>query len=162
MFCAGQLLPIQQYAALFSLLGTNYGGDGVRTFALPDLRGSVPMGAGAAPALTPRLIGQTGGATTHTLTLTEMAIHSHSVTCSSANGTKDVPNNTVFAGSLSNRQTGVTTDTPYDPAPDKTMNLTMLLPAGGTGGVTAAHDNMQPHLGLNFIISMAGTFPPRP
>jgi microcystin-dependent protein len=159
-FCAGQLLPIRQYTALFSLLGTYYGGDGRVTFALPDLRGRVPMGAGAGPGLTPRSLGEIDGAATHTLTTPEMSVHSHNVACSRANGTKGVPNGGIFAGSQSNRQTGAITDTPYDPAPDqnKTMNVMMLVPAGGS----QPHNNMQPYVGLNYIIAMNGVFPPRP
>ena len=97
-FCQGQLLPISQNTALFSLLGTTYGGDGVQTFALPDLQGRVPLGMGQGPGLSPYVEGQTGGAESFTLTTQQMPAHSHAVAATGSQSTTDpkgaVPANT--------------------------------------------------------------------
>src|SRR6185503_4216533 len=98
-FCDGQLLPIAQNQALFSLLGTYYGGNGVTTFALPDLRGRLPMhtGSGPGPGLSPRSLGETGGTETVTLISTQMPAHSHSLQVDNANGTTASPVGTLLA-----------------------------------------------------------------
>jgi microcystin-dependent protein len=140
--CNGQLLPINQNQALFSLLGTTFGGNGQTNFALPDLRGNVPIHVGQGFTL-----GQKGGEQAHTLTQTEMPAHNHFVQASSVNGTVDTPQNTILAQALN----------VYRGAPD---SATTLAPAtvGNVGG-SQAHLNMQPFLTLNFSIALQGIFP---
>jgi microcystin-dependent protein len=95
--CTGQLLPISQNTALFSILGTSFGGDGRSTFALPNLQGIVPVHVGAGPGLTPRALGETGGTPEVTLSMTEMRAHSHAANCNSGPGTSYGPANNVWA-----------------------------------------------------------------
>ena len=139
--CDGQLLPINQNQALFSLLGTTYGGDGQTTFALPDLRGRSPMHEGAGHTL-----GQKWGEENHTLTAAEMPTHTHTARGSSNAGNSPVPTNNLL-GAANNVYRG----------PD---NLTALHSGtvANTGG-NQAHGNMQPYLTLNFCIALQGVFP---
>jgi microcystin-dependent protein len=153
-FCNGQLLPIAQNTALFSLVGTIYGGDGRTTFGLPDMQGRAPMHPGGGPGLTPRRLGERGGATTVTLSEAQMPSHTHGLRASSVatdeEGTSN-PANTV---------TGVTdlSDAIYAPA----ASLTSMHPAALTSvGNGQAHENMQPFLTINFIIALVGLFPSR-
>src|SRR5260370_34205681 len=95
--CNGQLLPISQNTALFSILGTTYGGDGKSTFALPNLQGCVPMGAGAGPGLSPRDLGETGGSEAVTLLASEMPVHTHAAACNSGDGNRYGPGDPVWA-----------------------------------------------------------------
>lgn len=145
-FCNGQLMPIAQNTALFSLLGTYYGGDGKSTFGLPNLQGSAPMFWGQGPGLSPHQIGETGGAATVTLNSTQIPAHNHTI-----QGTSDAsqanPSNTVGLGSA-----GI-----YGPTPANTAMGNAIGLAGGN----LPHNNMQPYLGLNFIIALQGIFPPR-
>lgn len=143
MFCDGSLLAISENETLFNLIGTIYGGDGQSTFALPDLRSRVPVHAGSGFQL-----GETGGAEELYLTLTQIPVHSHAAGASSANGISDDPAGRVPARSAAGvPQYGATSDTTLAPA--------ALLSAGGTG----PHSNMQPYLGINYIISLYGVFP---
>ena len=138
----GQLLPINQNQALFSLLGTTYGGNGQITFALPDLRGRTPIHFGAGFTL-----GQKGGEEAHTITMQEMPMHTHFV------------NGTTTVGTLNNGNQNVlgVSQTPVYNGP---LNLTTLDPTSVTNaGGSQAHTNMQPYLGLNFIISLFGLYP---
>jgi microcystin-dependent protein len=152
MFCQGQLLPIDQFTALFALLGTTYGGNGTTTFALPDLRGRAPVGMGQGPGLTPRNEGEQGGAETVALTVTQIPSHTHAAVCTTNGGNQTDPTGHVWARELS----GITAEY-QTAAPD-----TNLAPAavGSTGGGTA-HNNLQPHLPMNFAISLFGIFPSR-
>jgi microcystin-dependent protein len=140
--CNGQLLPINQNQALFSLLGTTYGGDGMRTFALPNLQGRVPMHMGSSFTL-----GQAGGEQSHTLNLSELPQHLHSVAASSTatNGTAS-PNNNYLGGGNNVYHTA--------------LNLTPLNQAtvANVGG-SQPHENMSPYLVLNFCIALQGIFP---
>lgn len=157
-FCNGDILPIRAYTALFSLLGVSYGGNGTTTFALPNLKGTAPMGAGQGPGLSSRSLGDTDGEATHTLTNSELPAHNHAIACTGGPGTLAGPKGNYFAGSQEDRGTGIANDTPYDPASDSMMSPALLLPNGGSG----AHNNMQPYLGINYIIALDGIFPTRP
>lgn len=150
-FCNGQILAIVQHTALFSLLGTTYGGNGQTTFALPDLRGRVPMGAGQGPGLSDYSLGQQGGAETHTLTVNEMPLHSHLVNADTSVGSSDKPGNKLPARNAAGvPQYGTTANTQ--------MAASMLTPSGGS----QPHSIMQPYLVMNWIIALQGVFPPPP
>jgi microcystin-dependent protein len=141
-FCNGQQLPINQNQALFSLLGTMYGGNGQTTFALPDFRGRSPFHVGG--GLTQ---GQAGGQTAHTLTLSELPAHNHFVGCNSQPGDSVPPTGKIWAQTSQN---------PYGAV----NNLAAMDPStiGNTGG-SQPHNNMQPYLVINFIIALTGIFP---
>lgn len=149
-FCNGQLLAISQNTALFSILGTAYGGDGRSTFALPDLQGRAPMFYGQGLGLTARTRGQAIGTETHTLSLPEIPAHTHSLTAHSGNGHTDQAAGSAMARSPS----GIP-----QYAPD--FNATMAADAVSATGDGQPHNNMQPYLTLNFIIALQGMFPPR-
>jgi microcystin-dependent protein len=150
-FCDGQILPISQNTALFSLLGTVYGGDGRSTFALPNMQGNVPMHQGPGPGLTPRDLGETGGTETVRLLQTEIPVHNHTVQASTRAANVSLPTgNTVLGKSRPFIYT--TTNTGLG-----NMAGEALPPAGGD----QPHNNMQPYLTLNFCIAMQGVFPPR-
>jgi microcystin-dependent protein len=142
--CAGQLLPINQNQALFALLGTQYGGNGQTTFALPDLRGRVPLGAGQPPAGSSYALGAAGGQETVTLKTRELPQHAHAVRASSAAATTKKP-----VGAFPARGGA------YADMRDVRMDAAMI---GRTGG-GEEHENRQPYLGLNFIIALQGIFP---
>jgi len=143
MFCEGQLLAISENDALFALIGTTYGGDGQSTFALPDLRGRAPIHVG--PGF---VIGQMAGVETVTLTTSQMPAHSHAAGASAANGASDDPTGRVPARNAA----GVPQ---YGAAADTTLAAGELLSTGGS----QPHSNMQPYLGINYIISLFGVFP---
>jgi len=151
-FCNGQLLPISQNTALFSLLGTTYGGNGQSTFALPNLQGSAVMQEGQGPGLSQRVLGETAGSETVTLLQSEIPAHSHGLTA------QNVPGDTSSPGAAAySRVIGAT---PYQPpgGPQVAMSPQAVAPAGGS----QPHNNMQPYLTLNFCIALQGIFPPRP
>jgi microcystin-dependent protein len=155
MFCDGRLLSIAQNLALFSLLGTTYGGDGVNTFALPDLRGRVPVGAGAGPGLTPRALGETGGSEQHALNTAEIPAHTHTILANNTATPENSasPTNAVYAVSDGGDAAPV-----YATAtPDTTLAARAMTPTGDN----QPHPNMQPALGLNYIICVCGTYPNR-
>jgi microcystin-dependent protein len=157
-FCSGQLISIAQNTALFSLLGTQYGGNGTTTFALPNLQGRTPFNQGNGPGLTPRVIGELGGVENVTLLQTEMPSHTHVATtaasapCKNSAGNSDTPTGCfpsagpaeVFSGT-SNGSMGAMTVTPT------------LAASGGN----QPHDNLPPYLCLNFCIAVQGIFPSR-
>lgn len=153
-FCAGQLLPISQYQALFSLLGTTYGGDGRTTFALPDLRGRVPRGdeGGAGPGLPQVRSGEKGGATEHTLTADQLPAHAHGLNNNAidteADGNSPVGHN--LANTAENSYSASTATGISGPASTKT-----------DGGQSHAFSTMDPYLGMNYIIALEGTYPSR-
>ena len=151
--CNGQLLPINQNQALFSLLGTMYGGNGQTTFALPDMRGRVIVHAGTGNGLSPKTQGQIGGAETHTLITTEMPTHSHIVRATSDEGNANLPTGAVPANTKA-------LDKEYSTGTnlDVTMNQQMVGVAGGS----QPHNNMQPYLSLKCIIATQGIYPSRP
>jgi microcystin-dependent protein len=147
--CDGQLLPISQNTALFSLLGTTYGGDGITTFALPDMQGRVMINAGQGAGLSLYGQGQAGGESAHTLTQNEMPVHSHVFQASTATGTVTTPSGNLYAASASGKQ--------YGQNPAATMSA---LSVAGTGG-GQPHNNMMPYGTLNCIIALQGIFPAR-
>ena len=153
--CNGQLLPISQNTALFSLLGTMYGGDGKSTFALPNLQGCSPIFFGQGPGLSLYDEGETGGSTAVTLIQSELPQHSHTVGVVDAPGSQNSP-----AGAhLGKARFGKGFDLQYAPSPTSgtTMNLEALALSGGS----QPHNNMPPYLVLNFIIALQGVFPAR-
>ena len=144
--CNGQLLPISQNTALFSLLGTTYGGDGRTTFALPNLQGRAAMHPGQGPGLTLRDLGETGGTTEETLSQAQIPQHNHALNAASGSATTGTPSSTssLAAGSVNT----------YGAANN-------MVPMGETVGGGQPHNNMQPHQVLNYVIALQGIFPSR-
>jgi microcystin-dependent protein len=143
--CNGQLLPINQNQALFSVLGTTYGGDGRTTFALPNLQGRVPLQTGGGFAL-----GQSGGEAAHVLTVGEIPAHSHTAAAASEAGSAQSPQGNFWAA------VG-----PFEAFSDAPPDTTLNPGAIATTGANQAHDNMPPFLVLNFVIALQGIFPSR-
>ena len=152
-FCDGQILPLSQNTALFSLLGTTYGGDGKSNFALPNMQGNSPMHPGQGPGLSLHDLGETGGSDTVTLIESEIPSHSHGVQCSSNPGDQHSPGGQVFAAMPA---TGAPAayGTYANPV---AMSVNAVAPAGGS----QPHNNMSPYLTLNFCIALQGVYPPR-
>lgn len=149
-WCDGQLLPLSQNTALFSLLGTTYGGNGKSNFALPDLQGRAPMHPGQGPGLSLHDLGETGGSETVTLLESEIPSHSHSLQVSAQDATTRIPSGEQPA-------TGIGLGL-YGPTPANAMlSPNALAPAGGD----QPHNNMQPYLTFYFNIALQGVFPPR-
>jgi microcystin-dependent protein len=146
-FCSGQLMPISENDALFALIGTTYGGDGQETFGLPDLQGRLPMHMGTGAGLTTRVIGESGGVETVTLTVNQIPVHSHAPLAVSGNGNQATPQNGVWAG--------VTTSIYTTNPPNIAFNATL----GGNTGGSQPHENLMPFLAVSFIISLFGIFP---
>jgi microcystin-dependent protein len=145
--CDGQLLSIAQNTALFSLLGTTYGGNGQTTFALPDLRGRAPLHAGQGPGLSNRNLGQEGGTESTTLTVNQLPAHAHPANASSGEASGNTPADRVLAGAEA-----------YADGPDgTTMNPAMVGATGGSQPLSVE----SPFLVINFIIALQGIFPPR-
>ncbi|MDR3537744.1 MAG: tail fiber protein [Acetobacteraceae bacterium] len=159
MTCSGQLLPISQYAALFSLLGTNYGGNGTSNFALPDLQGRVPLNQGQGPGLSDYVIGEAAGDETVQLTGSTMPGHSHSLGATTTHGSTNEPAgkllSTVQTGGLAGGDKGLIYSAS---APDTALSPGSIAAAGGN----QPHANMQPYLALTYCIAMTGVFPSRP
>lgn len=157
--CNGQIMSIAQNTALFSLLGTTYGGNGTTTFALPNFQGRVPIHQGQGPGLSQRVIGEISGQENHTLIITELAAHTHAVTvspaCSADDGTTGSPVGNVPAVPAA----GATPVTAYTSPGTGTMASTSgtATPSGGS----QPHNNMQPYLVVNFAIAITGIFPSR-
>jgi microcystin-dependent protein len=155
-YCNGQLLPISQNTALFSLLGTTYGGNGTSTFALPNLQGSAPMHPGQGPGLSLHDLGETGGSTTVTLLSSEMPAHTHIVNCIDGGriaGQVGQPGNAILT------KTSGTPPLAY--ASGGAQNQQLAQNAVSVVGGSQPHNNMMPYLTLNFCIAMQGIFPPR-
>lgn len=154
-FCDGQLLPIAQNTALFSLVGTTYGGDGRTTFGLPNLQGRIPLHPGQGPGLTRRILGELGGAESVTLTAAEMANHSHTTAAtlkasSSAATTADPRGKSLAAAPIYKID-----------SPSVDMNAGSITDSTGTAGDGQSHENMPPYLTLKFIIALVGLYPSR-
>jgi microcystin-dependent protein len=148
--CNGQLLPISQNTALFSLLGTNFGGNGTSDFGLPNLQGCVPMGFGDGTGLTPRLLGELGGSQTITLLDTQIPAHGHGL-----NGSSSAATTPIAQGNLA----ALTTRPTYAAAGSLSPKLNAATIEGA--GSSQPHNNLQPTLVVNFIIALQGIYPPR-
>lgn len=158
-FCQGQLMPISQNTALFSLLGTTYGGDGRSTFGLPDLQGQATVHPGQGSGLSLYDLGQTGGTETVTLLTSEMPFHNHTMYATSATGTTATASGNQFAAvSAGGTKTSSSTGQIYGTTPSNASTLTS--PFGPAGG-SLPHNNMMPYLTLNFCIALQGIYPPR-
>lgn len=152
-WCDGQLLPLSQNTALFSLLGTTYGGNGKSNFALPDLQGRAPMHPGQGPGLSLHDLGETGGSETVSLLESEIPSHAHVMRASADAADNNLPAGRTIAKPLGRGNNLFTTTlSPLSP-----MNSNMLAPAGGD----QPHNNMQPYLTFYFCIALQGVFPPR-
>lgn len=148
--CNGQLLPLSQNTALFSLLGTNYGGNGKSNFALPDMQGSAPIHHGQGPGLREYFLGEKGGSETVTLLESEIPSHAHAMQASDNVGERNNPGGNLYS----------VPDSGFVYAPAASLvplAPETLAPVGGD----QPHNNMQPYLTMNFIIAMQGVFPPR-
>lgn len=152
MFCEGQSLPISENEVLFTLIGTTYGGDGQETFNLPNLASRVPMHFGTSPSGTTYQIGEMAGTEQETLTVQQIPIHTHTPIASTTNQVA-LPTNAVMALAQST-QTGIRTYS-TNPSPVVQMNAASITPAGGS----QPHENCQPFLCINHIISLFGVFP---
>ncbi|MEP6653657.1 MAG: tail fiber protein [Myxococcales bacterium] len=160
--CDGQLLPISQNTALFSLLGTMYGGNGITTFALPDLRGRIPLQAGQGAGLSSYTQGQTGGSDTVTLLPTNLPSHTHAVNALDAGGSAmasaSPASTTVFGPSQARaRSTGYATPTSASAPPPATMNASAVASTGDS----QPHSNLSPYVTFTFCIALQGIFPSR-
>lgn len=156
-YCQGQILPIAQNTALFSLLGTTFGGNGQTTFALPDFRGRTAVGTGQGPGLADIVLGEMTGSNSTTILITNMPIHNHQMMVSNAVGTSDDPTNNILGKShVTTTGDGVST---YD-APNVangTMAVQAIQPAGGSQPISIQN----PLLGMNYIIALYGIYPSR-
>jgi len=146
--CDGQIIPISQNTALFSILGTTYGGNGISNFALPNLQGATPLGQGQGPSLSTYVLGQSGGTETVTLGINELPSHNHTANAVAAPGTLLSPQG---------RATAEVRGGTYAATHDATMNAAALA-ANGNG---LPHNNMPPYLTVTFCIALQGVFPPR-
>ncbi len=155
-FCNGQLLSIAEYSALFSLIGTTYGGDGQTTFGLPDFRGRIPVGEGQGPGLVPMYLGQMSGVENTTLTLSQLPPHTHVATAAfavkSGSGNTTNPGSAIISGGIAN------TFAPLANATGFLAGVTAsVLPAGSN----QPFSNIMPSMGINFIIALEGIYPSR-
>jgi microcystin-dependent protein len=149
LMCDGSLQSIANYDVLFNLIGTTYGGDGQQTFALPDLRGRVPIHQGQGAGTSNYVVGQNGGVTSVTLNVNQIPSHNHGVACAAGNGSTGAPGSQYFASAASPVNL-------YNGSASPSGNMTnVIAPAGGS----QAHDNMQPYLAINYIIATEGIYP---
>ncbi len=151
-FCDGQILPISQNAALFSLLGTNFGGDGRSNFALPNLQGSLPMHPGQGPGLSNHVLGEAGGTTSVQLSPSQMPSHTHALVAAVNPALDATPSNNVVLAHSRTVEAYVAS----------TANIAPLAAAASAAiGGNQPHNNLQPYLVLNFCIALQGIYPPR-
>jgi microcystin-dependent protein len=149
VFCNGQLLSVVEYDALFSLIGTTYGGDGLATFGVPDLRGRIPIHQDQGNGLSPRPIAQAGGVENVTLTVPQIPAHTHTANCSAGAGNQGGPINNLWAAA--------STLTPY--SPDASALQPMNAFAIQSDGGSQPHENRMPYLAVAFILSLYGIYP---
>jgi|SRR5882757_7494647 len=155
--CQGQLMPISQNTALFSLLGTYYGGDGRSTFALPNLQGSIAVGMGQGAGLSDYFLGQVGGESTVTLLSSQTPPHSHTLPVSGAAGRVAAPSPSSFLGATGRGVQGI-----YASSAQQTANPVNMAPTAVSSiGGSQPHNNMGPYLVVNYIIALQGVFPAR-
>jgi len=155
-FCAGQLLSIAQNDALYALLGTTYGGDGVNTFGLPDMRGRLPINQGQGPGLSAYVIGQMAGTESVTLTTQQMPGHNHLMLATTTVGDQPAPTNTSFPATLTGTATLYAV-----PGTSALVQNPMFSSSIGAAGGSQPHENRMPALAINFIIALEGVFPSR-
>jgi microcystin-dependent protein len=153
--CQGQILSIQQNAALFSLLGTQFGGNGTTNFALPNLQGTVILGAGDGPGLSSYVVGEEGGTTNVTLTSSEMPVHTHPPSANTNGGASTTPKASIWATETDANGGFCTAYVP--PPANVLLPATTIQPTGGSQPLSVA----QPTLAINYIIALEGNFPPR-
>jgi microcystin-dependent protein len=151
--CDGTLYPISEYDALYTLIGTSYGGDGVTTFAVPDLRGRSPVNAGQGPGYSTYFLGQSGGSESVTLTAQQVGSHSHSLMTSSQTASASTPATTAAVAVVEAAKVKVF----GSGNANTTLSGNSIAPAGGS----QPHENRQPFLAVNYIICYAGIFPPQ-
>jgi microcystin-dependent protein len=152
--CAGQILPISQNTALFSILGTTYGGNGTTTFALPDLRGRAAIGAGNGPGLTPVVLGEAAGSQSASILISNMPAHNHIVNASNAPGAQSTPQNNFIAVPVDSTGTA-------GPGFNTSANVTMAPTSLAMTGNNVPISIQNPYLGINYIIAVQGIFPSR-
>ena len=150
VWCDGQILPLSQNTALFSLLGTTYGGNGTNNFALPDFQGRVPMHPGQGPGLSLHTLGEAGGTETVTLLESQIPSHTHQI----KNSSEDAETNEVAGNSMAKATEAVYSNS----NPNTKMSESTLTSVGGD----QPHNNMMPYITYNFCIALQGVFPPRP
>ncbi|WP_341280924.1 tail fiber protein [Paenibacillus sp. FSL H8-0537] len=155
--CNGDILTIQRFSTLFSVIGNQYGGDGQKTFALPNLVGAAPMGQGTGPGLTPTTVGEQSGDAGVTLLTSEMPRHTHNAIGITAQQNSDDPANHYWAETSGEGRPPAQRPL-YKLANNTLMSPQALAPTGGS----QPHNNMQPYLAMNFIICINGDYPPRP
>ena len=160
MFCDGSLLAISQYDALYTLLGTTYGGDGISTFGLPDLRSRIPLGGGqgAAPGTQPIGLGEMQGEEMHTLTSQELPTHNHYVLVSDTNSSQSAATGNSIMSTQGSTASGSFVGTAgfNNATPNVALNQATIGPAGGA----QPHENRQPYLAVNYVICVEGLYPP--
>ena len=156
--CQGQLLPISQNTALFSLLGTQFGGDGKTNFGLPDLRGRVPIGQGQGPGLPPTTMGEIKGVESVTLVANQSGAHSHAFPAYAVQAATNAPANAAVAEGHSTGRGGAAVNTYAPPGTPVGLAATQLGPPVGGN---QPHNNMQPYLTMNWCIALQGIYPPR-
>lgn len=157
-WCAGQLLPLSQYMALFSIIGTTYGGDGRNTVGLPNLMGRAPMGAGQSPGYSNYSPGATVGQESVSLAVSQVPSHTHTVEADSAQASESSPTNGLPAGAVKQGRGGVTAELKaYNSSADTLANPASVSSAGDG----MPHENRQPYLGVNFCIALEGLYPSR-
>jgi microcystin-dependent protein len=157
--CNGALLPVAQHSSLFALLGTKFGGDGVQTFGLPDLRDHVAIGAGQGPGLSPYDVGETGGQRDVTLSAEHIPSHSHGFVVSNRSATATQANGNLLANGTHHLGRSSDNTAIYGPGP---VDTALAAPTSVfTGGGGQSHNNLQPYLGLAYYICIEGIFPPR-
>jgi len=163
MFCEGQLLPISENETLFQLIGTTYGGDGVNTFALPNLQGRIPLNQGQGPGLTNRVIGESSGTNSVTLTSNTMPQHQHLPVANNVDPTNDAPATNTMPCRPKQAVGGNSAQLYTDPTKTPVAGDLKPMLAGiiGNVGNNLPHDNMMPYLVITFIISLQGIFPSR-
>lgn len=149
-FCDGQLLAVSQNDALFSLLGTIYGGDGRTTFGLPDLRGRIPIHAGTGPGLSPRRLGAKGGSEAETLTVNQLPSHTHTWRATTAVAQNRSPETNALASPTADIYTQTL-------SPATNLRIDTVTPVGGS----RSHSNLMPYLCINYIIALFGIYPSR-